>query len=152
MKAISIKGESLESIIEELKDFISDLNVEPNQMSSIVDDKFDLEILSNLKFEDIETVDQLRDIYNAHKNIIVHIDESSHHGKKRTLEEVDVPEVTESVSGFTESKLFVNMTPAALTGLLVSLFLVIMLIIAINCLYGVKTNDAFSRNNLWVGK
>jgi hypothetical protein len=51
-----------------------------------------------------------------------------------------------------ESKLFINMTPATLSGLLVTLFLLVVLIIAINCLYNVKTNDSFSRNNLWVGK
>jgi hypothetical protein len=52
----------------------------------------------------------------------------------------------------TKSSLFLNMTPATLTGLLVSLFLIVILLIAINCLYNVKTNDQFGRNHLWVGK
>jgi hypothetical protein len=44
------------------------------------------------------------------------------------------------------------MTPSTLSGLLVSLFLIVMLVIAIGCLYEVKTNDKFGKNNLWVGK
>lgn len=48
--------------------------------------------------------------------------------------------------------MFINMTPATLTGLLVSLFLIVILLIAINCLYNVKTNDQYGRNHLWVGK
>ena len=52
----------------------------------------------------------------------------------------------------TNSKMFINMTPATLTGLLVSLFLIVILLIAINCLYNVKTNDQYGRSHLWVGK
>ncbi len=50
------------------------------------------------------------------------------------------------------SPLFMNMDSVTLTGLLVSLFLVIILMIAVKCLYDVKTNDQFGRTNLWVGK
>ena len=52
----------------------------------------------------------------------------------------------------TNSQLFTNMTPSVLSGLFVALFLIIMLIIGINCLYNIKTNDKFGRQNLWVGK
>ena len=51
-----------------------------------------------------------------------------------------------------KSKLFENMTPSTLSALFVTLFLVVMLIIGITCLYNIKTNDKFGRNNLWVGK
>ena len=44
------------------------------------------------------------------------------------------------------------MTPAALSGILVGIFLIIMLLIAIGCLFDIKTNDKFGKNNLWVGK
>jgi hypothetical protein len=44
------------------------------------------------------------------------------------------------------------MTPSILSGLLVSLFLIVMLLIAISCLYDVKTNDRFASTNLFVGK
>ena len=52
----------------------------------------------------------------------------------------------------TNSKLFDNMTPSTLSALFVTLFLVVMLMIGISCLYDIKTNDKFGRNNLWVGK
>ena len=51
-----------------------------------------------------------------------------------------------------KSKLFQNMTPSVLSGLLVGLFLIIVLLIGVSCLYDIKTNDKFARNNLWVGK
>ena len=51
-----------------------------------------------------------------------------------------------------KSQLFLNMTPSILSGLLVTLFLLITLMIGVNCLYDIKTNDKFARNNLWVGK
>ena len=52
----------------------------------------------------------------------------------------------------TNSKLFTNMTPSVLSGLFVGLFLIITLLIGVSCLYDIKTNDKFARNNLWVGK
>ena len=52
----------------------------------------------------------------------------------------------------TSSQLFNNMTPSVLSGLLVALFLIIVLLIGVNCLYNIKTNDKFARSNLWVGK
>ncbi len=52
----------------------------------------------------------------------------------------------------TDSQLFINMTPTTLSALFVTVFLIIMLLIGINCLYNIKTNDKFGRNNLWVGK
>jgi len=48
--------------------------------------------------------------------------------------------------------MFANMDSITLTGLLVSLFLIIVLLIAVKCLFEVKTNDQFGRTNLWVGK
>jgi type IV secretory pathway component VirB8 len=44
------------------------------------------------------------------------------------------------------------MTPSALSGLLVAGFLLVVLLIAINCLMDLKTNDRFPRNILNVGK
>ena len=67
------------------------------------------------------------------------------HFSRRLLEGDDSEEET-------KSKLFTNMTPEILSGLLVALFLMITLCIGVSCLYDVKTNDKFARNNLWVGK
>lgn len=50
------------------------------------------------------------------------------------------------------SLIFESMTPAALSGLWVTLFLVVMLLIGINCMLNLKTNDRFARQNLWVGR
>jgi hypothetical protein len=52
----------------------------------------------------------------------------------------------------TYSNMFINMLPSSLSGLLVSIFLIVMLLIALQCLMDIKTNDKFARNNLWVGK
>ena len=52
----------------------------------------------------------------------------------------------------TISQLFNNMTPATLSALFVTLFLIIVLLIGVSCLYNIKTNDKFGRSNLWVGK
>ena len=59
---------------------------------------------------------------------------------------------TQANTANTNSKLFENMTPSTLSALFVTLFLIIMLLIGINCLYNIKTNDKFGKNNLWVGK
>ena len=50
------------------------------------------------------------------------------------------------------SEIFDNMTPAALSGLWVTLFLLVVLLIGINCMLDLKTNDRFARQNLWVGR
>ena len=50
------------------------------------------------------------------------------------------------------SLIFDNMTPAALSGLWVTLFLLVVLLIGINCMLDLKTNDRFARQNLWVGR
>jgi hypothetical protein len=39
-----------------------------------------------------------------------------------------------------------------LSGILVSIFLIVVLLIAVNCLMDLKTNDRFARNQLAVGK
>ena len=44
------------------------------------------------------------------------------------------------------------MTPAALSGLWVTLFLIVMLLVGINCMLDLKTNDRFARQNLHVGR
>jgi hypothetical protein len=50
------------------------------------------------------------------------------------------------------SEIFDSMTPAALSGLWVTLFLLVVLLIGINCMLDLKTNDRFARQNLWVGR
>ena len=50
------------------------------------------------------------------------------------------------------SLMFQNMTPLALSGLFVAVFLIVVLLIALSCLFDIKTNDKFARQNLWVGK
>jgi hypothetical protein len=59
---------------------------------------------------------------------------------------------TTAVNEDTKSNLFLNMDPTTLSGLLVALFLIVMLLIAVNCLFEIKTHEKFARNNLWVGK
>jgi hypothetical protein len=44
------------------------------------------------------------------------------------------------------------MTPVIFSGLMASLFLIVVLLIGVSCLYDVKTNDRFLTNNLFVGK
>ena len=51
-----------------------------------------------------------------------------------------------------DSLIFDNMTTASLSGLWVALFLLVMLGIAISCLFNLKTHDKFARQNLWVGR
>lgn len=51
-----------------------------------------------------------------------------------------------------ESKIFENITPYSLSGLWVGLFLIVVLLIGINCMLDLKTNDRFARQNLWVGR
>jgi len=59
-----------------------------------------------------------------------------------------------NVTNGTQSQLFLAMasSPASLPGLLISLFLIVMILIAVNCLYEVKTNDKFATSQLVVGK
>jgi hypothetical protein len=51
-----------------------------------------------------------------------------------------------------DSKIFYNMSSASLSGLWVGLFLLIMLGVAISCLFQLKTHEKFARQNLWVGR
>jgi hypothetical protein len=57
-----------------------------------------------------------------------------------------------SYSPNVESKMFLNMSTSAASGLWVGLFLLVMLGIAINILFGLKTHEKFARQNLWVGR
>lgn len=40
----------------------------------------------------------------------------------------------------------------SLSGILVSIFLAIALVVGVNCMMDLKTNDKFARNQLHVGK
>jgi hypothetical protein len=51
-----------------------------------------------------------------------------------------------------QSQIFNSINNWSLSGLWVALFLLIMLGIALNCLFSLKTNDRFARQNLWVGR
>ena len=72
------------------------------------------------------------------------------HGRR--LEEVK--QTTNGTNSTTpaESQIFKDMTPFALSGLWVGLFLIVMLCIGVSCLLDLKTNDRFARQNLWVGR
>lgn len=50
------------------------------------------------------------------------------------------------------SRIFSDISPFALSGLWVSLFLLVVLCIGVGCLMDLKTNDRFARQNLWVGR
>lgn len=64
-----------------MKDLIDSLDIDPEQISSILDDKADVEAISNIKFDDIQNMDELKKILESHKNVLVHIDEP----RRRTL-------------------------------------------------------------------
>ena len=51
-----------------------------------------------------------------------------------------------------ESKIFNDISSYSLSGLWVGLFLLVVLLIGINCMLDLKTNDRFARQNLWVGR
>jgi len=51
-----------------------------------------------------------------------------------------------------ESKIFNDISSYSLSGLWVGLFLLVVLMIGINCMLDLKTNDRFARQNLWVGR
>jgi ABC-type nitrate/sulfonate/bicarbonate transport system permease component len=62
------------------------------------------------------------------------------------------PRLLQTFNNTVESKIFTNMTAASLSGLWVGLFLLVMLGIAISCLFNLKTHEKFARQNLWVGR
>ena len=51
-----------------------------------------------------------------------------------------------------ESRIFNDISSYSLSGLWVGLFLLVVLLIGINCMLDLKTNDRFARQNLWVGR
>ncbi len=71
--------------------------------------------------------------------------------KSRLLTESE-SKATLQQSTVQNSQLFTSMTSTALSGLIVAVFLIVMLLIGLGCLFDIKTNDRFARNNLWVGK
>jgi len=81
---------------------------------------------------------------------LIKIVEEKNKQPRRLVEASEVPNVSQRE--VTLSPLFLNMDSVTLTGLLVSLFLVVMLLIGVKCLYDVKTNDQFGRTGLWIGK
>lgn len=91
------------------------------------------------KFQQV-SVDELVEILLGKPEAVVYF--RNHLSESRLLQEATN----------TNSLLFTNMTPSILSGLLVTLFLIIMIMIAVSCLYDIKTNDKYGRNNLWVGK
>lgn len=87
-------------------------------------------------------------IENKSHDLLIQVNEMKAR-QPRTL--VETPVLTKGDT-FKPSQLFLNMNSITLTGLLVTLFLAVILLIAIKCLYDVKTNDQYGRTNLWVGK
>jgi hypothetical protein len=85
----------------------------------------------------------LLDIVKEDPNAIIYISETPE-DKARIMQQTNV----------TGSLLFRSMAnaPASLPGVLISLFLIVMLMIGVSCLYDVKTNDKFGTIPLVVGK
>lgn len=83
------------------------------------------------------------EIVKKNPNSIIYISEAPE-SEIRVMQETNV----------TGSLLFRSMAnaPASLPGVLVSLFLIVMLMIGVSCLYDVKTNDKFGTIPLVVGK
>lgn len=98
-------------------------------------------LIENIDFEQFEEMLDKLNSKETFKNMIFFFDSED----QRILQE-------SSEAAPTFSPMFANMTPSTLSGLLVGLFLIIVLMIGVSCLYNIKTNDKFARQNLWVGK
>ena len=110
--------------------------------------------LKNVKDIVFEQTTQVEDVKKAFeqsgRNILLYLNELPKRPRELTEvhEQLDASDDNDDI----RSQLFINMNSATLTGLLVSLSLIIALLIAVKCLFDVKTNDQFGRANLWVGK
>jgi hypothetical protein len=89
------------------------------------------------------TIEQLKEMLRSGKeDLIITFNPSL---KPRRLEAV-------AANDTVESKIFNDISSYSLSGLWVGLFLLVVLLIGINCMLGLKTNDRFARQNLWVGR
>lgn len=89
------------------------------------------------------TIEQLKEMLRSGKeDLIITFNPSL---KPRRLEAV-------AANDTVESKIFNDISSYSLSGLWVGLFLLVVLLIGINCMLDLKTNDRFARQNLWVGR
>lgn len=93
----------------------------------------------------MERLDQL--LKESKKDLVITIDPAM---VARQLGEVKVKVGANTTE--VDSQIFDDISPYALSGLLVGLFLLVVLCIAVSCLMDLKTNDRFARQNLWVGR
>ena len=92
------------------------------------------------------SIQELRTLLKESKSdLIVTVDPLS---TVRIMQE-EVPIVGNNTAN---STIFNDISPYSLSGLWVALFLIVVLLIAVNCLMDLKTNDRFARQNLWVGR
>ena len=128
-------------LVQVVKKILQSANITQSQIDSfMVSSKdFNQEITPILKSLEKVSATELVKILSEKPEAVVYF--RNHAAEARLLQETN-----------TNSKLFTNMTPSVLSGLFVALFLIIVLIIGISCLYDIKTNDKFARNQLWVGK
>ena len=126
-----------------LKELLREADLEKEDVSSFVSDhkKFE-DKLDNEETLDIDEAIEL--LKNKAEGVFV-FKSNEQQEKARILQSA-------TQNSTTDSQLFINMTPTTLSALFVTLFLIVMLLIGITCLYNIKTNDKFGRNNLWVGK
>lgn len=110
--------------VEDVSSFLAEHKALKKQLGDLAD-----------RFESVTPAELKEALSNGNAESVVHF-------SRRRLQETQDQ----------KSLLFINMTPAVLSGLLVALFLIIVLLIGINCLYNIKTNDKFARSTLWVGK
>ena len=143
--------DTVNGLLKDLKNILKNNNVNPEQVSSfntkentkaqaILKDQDSL--VENVDFEKFENLIQNLGQEPIVKSLIFYFDSAD----QRILQET-TGEVTP-----TFSPMFLNMNPSTLSGLLVGLFLIVVLLIGVSCLYDIKTNDKFARQNLWVGK
>lgn len=79
------------------------------------------------------------------KNVII-LNQKADKGKRLLDEEIIIEPVVN------QSQILDNITPYAVSGILISIFLTIALVVGFNCLLDLKTNDRFPRNMYQVGK
>ena len=128
-------------LVQTVKKILQSANITQSQIDSFMvsSKEFNQVITPILKqFEQVSAEQLVRTLTDKPEAVVYF---RNHAAEARLLQETN-----------TNSKLFTNMTPSVLSGLFVALFLIIMLLIGVNCLYNIKTNDKFARNQLWVGK
>ena len=126
-----------------VRDLLRESGLDKEDVSSFIASNNDFQ--SEIKELERIAIEEVPRLLNLKEKAVLMFEPNSGRTEARILH-------TQANAANKNSKLFENMTPSTLSALFVTLFLIIMLLIGINCLYNIKTNDKFGKNNLWVGK